>query len=737
MNYRFLFVVSALVTSSLSLSASQELLFDAENVKCRLVNEGNAIWRVQSAAADGTFDDAGAVQALARWMGEKEPGLRTDLTLTETEGTTIATAPDGTKAAVRRNPFALAFFTADGTRVQRLTRLAVTEKGTVVEGPFAADEHVLGLGERLDVLDKRGSRTVLCTSDGYNNSSRTYLTVPFFYTSVGGGVFANGFESAVADFGKTLSDKWSFAQEGTSLDLYVFAVKTPAEAIQRYVDLAGHPTMPETWSEGPVVCRYSPDLSVLEGVTSRMVRDRRCVGYGIKDILAKYRADGVNPTAFVCESWGGDIFRDTPEQHAEKVAKTKAAADYLAGEGIRMMIWMACGHPLSMKAPGFKPEFLVHADIERDGKIVERNVERIPEVWMGDKENPDVGSRGKGRFILDITNPEAWRWYLDVVWGEWLKCGVTGAKIDFCEEFPDDGRLYGKTRILYKWRNPEVFKGAAVHHAYPTFFTARLQRDLARRSKHGFSVLCRGGGLGLQRCPWMWAGDQQRVFEKLDDQVFAMLNSGASGVPFMTYDAAGYQYTALIFEPCGVYNPKTEFTDVSRAEVRPGEEPVFRRASKKTSVEEEARIFLRGLQYTAWSGCMQTHGFVRHPYEFDAATRKAHTRLVDRFNQLAPYRRALFDEACRTGLPPVRALALEFPQDKTAWTIGDEYMFGAKYLVAPVLTDTTSRPVYLPKGTWRDLRSGTVHAVGAEGLRLDMQVPLAEVVVFERLSAND
>lgn len=726
----FLCVISWVWTA---VAATTELRFETGTLTCRLVNEGNAIWRVQSAGIDGVFDETGAVQALARWIGETMPGTRAELSVTDENGAMVATAPDGTRAELRRNPFTLAFFTADGACVQRLTRLVIAEKGTTVEGPLAADEHVLGLGERLDALDKRGSRNVLCTSDGYNNSSRTYLTVPFFFTSTGGGVFANGFESAVADFGKTVANTWRFEQERRTLDLYVFAVKTPAEAIRRYVDLAGHPTMPEKWSEGPVVCRYSPDLSVLEGVTSRKVRDRRCVGYGVKDVLAKYRADGVNPTAFICEPWGNDIFGDSSAFHADKAAKTKAAADYLDGEGIRMMIWMACGHPLSMKAPGFKPEFLVHADIERDGTIAERNVERVPEVWMGDKENPDVGNRGKGRFILDITNPEAWQWYLDVVWGEWLRCGVVGAKIDFCEEFPDDGRLYGKTRIHYRWHNPEVFKGASVHHAYPTFFVAKLQRELAKRSRHGFSVLARGGGLGLQRCPWMWAGDQHRVFEKLDDQVFAMLNSGVSGVPFMTYDAAGYQYSGLVFEPCGVYNPKTDVTDVSRTELRTGEEPVFRRASKNTSFEEEARIFLRGLEYTAWSGCLQTHGFVRHPYEFDAATRKTHKRYADLFAQLADYRRTLFDEACRTGLPPVRALALEFPKDATAWTVEDEYMFGSKYLVAPILKDVSARSVYLPEGTWKDLRSGDVRTVSAGGTRFNVVAEIDEIPVFECL----
>ena len=88
-----------------------------------------------------------------------------------------------------------------------------------------------------------------------------------------------------------------------------------------------------------------------------------------------------------------------------------------------------------------------------------------------------------------------------------------------------------------------------------------------------------GGGIGSQRNPYLWAGDQWRVMEKLDDQVLAMLNAGMSGVPFMTYDLTGYQYGQLCAEPDG----------------KIGETPVVVRRSRTLTEKAEAAVSRRGV----------------------------------------------------------------------------------------------------------------------------------------------
>jgi hypothetical protein len=80
---------------------------------------------------------------------------------------------------------------------------------------------------------------------------------------------------------------------------------------------------------------------------------------------------------------------------------------------------------------------------------------------------------------------------------------------------------------------------------------------------------------------------------------------------------------------------------------------------------------------------------------------------------LVPYLYGLGHEASRTGLPMMRAMALEYPEDPEAASVEDQFLLGSDLLVAPVLDPAvTERRVYLPEGDWQDLWSGTAAAAG-------------------------
>ena len=73
----------------------------------------------------------------------------------------------------------------------------------------------------------------------------------------------------------------------------------------------------------------------------------------------------------------------------------------------------------------------------------------------------------------------------------------------------------------------------------------------------------------------------------------------------------------------------------------------------------------------------------------------------------------------------------EFPEDGGCWNCTDQYMFGEKYLVAPVLYEgMRRRSVYLPAGQWKELESGEVLAGGRT---VEADAPLDVIPVFERL----
>ena len=81
--------------------------------------------------------------------------------------------------------------------------------------------------------------------------------------------------------------------------------------------------------------------------------------------------------------------------------------------------------------------------------------------------------------------------------------------------------------------------------------------------------------------------------------------------------------------------------------------------------------------------------------------------------RLMPYIYAQAKDATERGLPMVRALFIEYPDDPGAWQVDDEYLFGSDILVAPLLEeDTTGRGVYLPAGEWIDYQTGKLYSGG-------------------------
>lgn len=736
MNTLLKMAVVACIAWSVCAGAADGVDFTAPGgVRCRLTADGSAMWRLRAANPNGEFQEVGAVQSLARWMGETLKAAPGPISETAEGGVRTFCAGDGTKAVLRMEPFSLAFLSATGRKVAEIDAVKPGGKVSVLGGRLPAKGAVYGMGERLDGLNMRGRRIVAYTRDGYNDSSATYMAIPLFMTTLGGGVFVNSYSRMVADFGAAAHDAWSMEIDSAVIDAYVIATDRMRDVPGRYMELAGRPSMPDDWQYGPAVCRYSPDYRVFEGPTAAPVRGVLQFGMGLKNIIERYREIGSLPTAVVAEGRSSNMFGKSPEETAELQAELKKGIDYAAKDGIRYMIYMAVGNAMMRTAPGFKPEYEVTMEMtDENGRV--KTTKNVPFITFK-SNNPDVSKSHKGSAKLDITDPEAWNWYIEQVWQPLLDAGVRGAKIDFCEEMPEDGGVYGGKRMRYRWRHPEVFDGAAVHHAYPTFFIAKLCRELTARlrarGQGSFMALSRGGGIGAQRAPFMWAGDQQRDFAKLDDHVFAMLTAGVSGVPFMTYDMSGYHYTKVAPIPYAVRNRKTGAIDVSRTEVSgPDEEVVHRQFSRNLQLDEEQRLFSRGTEFTTYSPCIQTHGYVRHPFEFDDATRKIYVDYVARHRALVPEIAAAARTAIETGLPIVRPLAFDYQSDENTWAIEDEYLFCDRYLVAPVLKDVTSRDVYLPGGAWRELATGVRHDVPPEGKRFAVEVPIDRIPVFAK-----
>jgi alpha-D-xyloside xylohydrolase len=87
------------------------------------------------------------------------------------------------------------------------------------------------------------------------------------------------------------------------------------------------------------------------------------------------------------------------------------------------------------------------------------------------------------------------------------------------------------------------------------------------------------------------------------------------------------------------------------------------------------------------------------------------------------------------GTPPMRPLFYDFPQDREAWNIEDEFMFGPDLLVAPVLYEgARARRVYLPKdSSWTEVSTGHVHK---GGIWIVSDAPIEVIPLFLRDGAH-
>jgi len=134
-----------------------------------------------------------------------------------------------------------------------------------------------------------------------------------------------------------------------------------------------------------------------------------------------------------------------------------------------------------------------------------------------------------------------------------------------------------------------------------------------------------------------------------------------------------------------------------------------------------AELYKRCAAMAAFSPIMQYHSehnnhrlplADRTPWNVAEHTDDADVMSVYRFYarlrmNLIPYLLSLGTEATRTGLPLMRAMALEFPGDPQAVDIDDQFFLGSEILVAPVLVPgAVERDIYLPEGEWWDLWTG-------------------------------
>ena len=267
--------------------------------------------------------------------------------------------------------------------------------------------------------------------------------------------------------------------------------------------------------------------------------------------------------------------------------------------------------------------------------------------------------------ILDFSNPETVSWYQQKI-TNLLKQGVSTIKCDFGEAAPYNGFYHSGKGGLYE------------HNLYPLRYNKALWEAVNRQYFGEGIIWARSAWAGSQRYALHWGGDAATTNTGMLGDLRGGLSFGLSGFSFWSHDMGGF--------------------------VTASPEDVYR----------------RWLPFGFLSSHTRAHGAPpTEPWLISESFTDAFRECAEMKYKLMPYVYAQAKDCSERGLPMVRALLVEFPQDQGAWLVEDEYMFGSQILVAPLLESGNSRDVYLPKGKWIDYQTGKVYDGGYQNIVAD------------------
>ncbi len=272
----------------------------------------------------------------------------------------------------------------------------------------------------------------------------------------------------------------------------------------------------------------------------------------------------------------------------------------------------------------------------------------------GDVWQTDAWQAGMG--IVDFTNPGAREWFSSKLQAL-IEMGVDCFKTDFGERIPTD--------VVYHDGSDAV----QMHNYYTLLYNQTVYETLRAARGNGQAVVfARSATVGGQRYPVHWGGDSEPTFVSMAESLRGGLSLGLAGFGFWSHDIGGFE---------GLPNV-----------------PLYKRWVAFGLLSSHSRLHGSGSYRVPWI------------YDEEAVdVLRFFTRLKCR---LMPYLFAAAAEARARGLPVLRAMLLEFPDDPACETLDRQYMLGPSLLVAPVFSAEGQVSYYVPAGRWTHLLSGEV-----------------------------
>jgi alpha-glucosidase len=309
-----------------------------------------------------------------------------------------------------------------------------------------------------------------------------------------------------------------------------------------------------------------------------------------------------------------------------------------------------------------------------DGKIF------VGKVWPGESAFPD------------FTSPKVREWWGTLYKGL-VQDGVAGFWNDMNE--PSVFEVPTKTMPLdavfydHGLNSPQ----AKVHNVYGMQMSRATEAGVRKlRPNERPFVLTRDTYSGGQRYAAVWTGDNTATWDHLRISVRELMTMGLSGLSFAGADIGGF---------AGSPSPQ---------------------------------LYTRWLQAGVFYPYCRTHTTYgtadQEPWSYGNRMTAINRDSINLRYRLLPYLYNAFYRASQTGLPVMRALLLDYPDDSRAVEQEGEFLVGDDLLVAPVMEQgKREQTVYLPKGEWFDYWTGRRYSGPME---VSVDAPLSSIPIFVR-----
>lgn len=536
---------------------------------------------------------------------------------------------------LQKRPFKLSVYDEKNRLLNEDSAIERKQNSTTITKKMQANEHFFGFGERMDFIDRRAKKVTLNVGRGkglphaigaYNILEANYCPVPFFMSTKGYGIYLHNSFATHWDMGASQPDCYRFGAADGELDYYFMYGPDFSSILNSYTTLTGKSPLLPQFALGLHAGTYSGGTWGHEAETS----DQYVIA-----LAKKYRSLGI-PVDLL---WLDSTWRLFGEN---------------GGKGATSFEWRE-----TFKNPKGMFDSLYALNYKMVGLHLRPRFDNAKSLNLLDQARakgftyPEDGKPGE---FVNFFDEKATQW--------WWENGVMRvAKLGAKFLKTDEGSAFGALANESDKVGPTGKEAERLHNVFPIAYAKAPFLAFEKYNNMRGLNQTREGYSGIQRYPYIFAGDWPSEWQYFAPVIKAGLNIGLSGVGSWAHCMGGFEHST------------------------------------------DPELYIRWVQFGMFSPIALVFGMdhpgYKEPWNYGEAALQNFKRYDALRYRLIPYLYTTMYQQYQSGLPMMRALVLQHQDDENVYEIGDQYMLGDALMIAPVTIEgAITRSVYLPKGLW-------------------------------------